>query len=134
MKIVASIEGRMNSSRFPGKMIENINGKSTLERVIEKVQKMKKVFFADPILDPIHYGFAESINRFIKIRKKFPKINLLMGTGNLTELTDCDSIGVNTVLMGLVSELSIKAVLVVQVSNHCSTSIKETDMARRLMF
>ena len=106
----------------------------SLERVIEKVQKMKKVFFADPILDPIHYGFAESINRFIKIRKKFPKINLLMGTGNLTELTDCDSVGVNTVLMGLVSELRIKAVLVVQVSNHCSTSIKETDMARRLMF
>ena len=106
----------------------------SLERVIKKVQKMKIAFFADPILDPIHYGFAESINRYIKIRKKFPKINLLMGIGNLTELTDCDSIGVNTVLMGLVSELSIKAVLVVQVSNHCSTSIKETDMARRLMF
>ena len=57
-----------------------------------------------------------------------------MGVGNLTELTDCDSTGVNTVLMGIVSELNVKAVLVVQVSNHCSTSIKETDMARRLMF
>lgn len=106
----------------------------SLERVIKKVQKMKRVFFADPILDPIHYGFAESINRYIKIRKQFPKINLLMGIGNLTELTDCDSVGVNTVLMGLVSELCINAVLVVQVSNHCSTSIKEIDMARRLMF
>ncbi|MAZ46482.1 MAG: dihydropteroate synthase [Rickettsiales bacterium] len=106
----------------------------SLERIIKKVKKMNRHFFADPILDPIHYGFADSISRFLSIRKKFPDINLLMGTGNLTELTDCDSTGVNTILMGLVSELNIKAVLVVQVSNHCRTSIKETDMARRLMF
>ncbi len=106
----------------------------SLERIIKKVKKMNRHFFADPILDPIHYGFADSISRFLRIRKKFPDINLLMGTGNLTELTDCDSTGVNTILMGLVSELNIKAVLVVQVSNHCRTSIKETDMARRLMF
>ena len=36
-----------------------------------------------------------------------------MGTGNLTELTDCDSSGANAIMMGLVSELSINAVLVV---------------------
>ena len=35
--------------------------------------------------------------------------------------------------MGLVSELSINAVLVVQVSNHCKNSIKETDAARKIM-
>ena len=57
-----------------------------------------------------------------------------MGTGNLTELTDSDSSGVNTILMGLVSELNINAVLVVQVSNHCRNSIKETDKARKLMY
>ena len=55
-----------------------------------------------------------------------------MGTGNLTELTDCDSVGTNMILMGIVSELSIDAVLVVQVSNHCKNSIKETDAARKL--
>ena len=57
-----------------------------------------------------------------------------MGTGNLTELTDCDSAGVNATLMGLVSELSIDAVLVVQVSGHCRNSIKETDAARKIMY
>ena len=36
-------------------------------------------------------------------------------------------------MMGLVSELSINAVLVVQVSEHCKNSIKETDMARKIM-
>jgi len=56
-----------------------------------------------------------------------------MGTGNLTELTDSDSSGVNATIMGLVSELNINGVLVVQVSGHCRNSIKETDIARKIM-
>lgn len=106
----------------------------SLEKIVELMIEKKQNFYADPILDPIHYGFAESIERFIKIRKKFPKINLFMGTGNLTELTDCDSSGANAIMMGLVSELSINAVLVVQVSGHCKNSIKETDIARKIMY
>ena len=105
----------------------------SLERLIKEMIKNKKEFLADPILDPIHYGFAKSVDRYIKLRKKFPNIKILMGTGNLTELTDCDSVGTNMILMGLVSELSINAVLVVQVSNHCKNAIKETDAARKIM-
>lgn len=106
----------------------------SLERIIRKTQSMNRDFLADPILDPIHYGFVDSIVRYKKLRSMFPDIKILMGIGNLTELTDCDSVGVNTVLMGLVSELSVSAVLVVQVSNHCKNSIKETDQARKLMY
>ena len=85
----------------------------------------KRKFYADPILDPIHYGFADSIQRFVKIRKRFQKIKLLAGTGNLTELTDCDSSGANAIMMGLVSELSVDAVLVVQVSEHCKNLLEK---------
>ena len=106
----------------------------SLEKVIEIFIKNKKDFFADPILDPIHYGFVESLVRFKKIRNKYPNIEMLMGVGNLTELTDCDSVGVNTILMGMASELNINAVLAVQVSNHCKNSIKEADIARKLMY
>ena len=105
----------------------------SLERIIEKFLKEKRDFYADPILDPIHYGFTNSISRFKKIRDKYPDIKILMGTGNLTELTDADTVGMNAILMGIVSELNIGAVLVVQVSNHCKNSIRETDMARKLM-
>ena len=105
----------------------------SLERLIKEMIKNKKEFLADPILVPIRYGFAKSVDRYIKLRKKFPNIQILMGTGNLTELTDCDSAGTNMILMGLVSELSINAVLVVQVSNHCKNAIKETDAARKIM-
>ena len=107
---------------------------NSLDRAIKKMIKKKREFLADPILDPIHYGFTDSIVRYKDLRKKYPDIKILMGTGNLTELTDCDSAGANAILMGLVSELSINAVLVVQVSGHCRTSIKETDIARKIMF
>ena len=107
---------------------------NSLDRAIKKMIKKKREFLADPILDPIHYGFTDSIVRYRDLRKKYPDIKILMGTGNLTELTDCDSAGANAILMGLVSELSINAVLVVQVSGHCRTSIKETDIARKIMF
>ena len=107
---------------------------NSLDRAIKKMIKKKKEFLADPILDPIHYGFTDSIVRYKDLRKKYPDIKILMGTGNLTELTDCDSAGANAILMGLVSELSINAVLVVQVSGHCRNSIKETDIARKIMF
>ena len=105
----------------------------SLEKIIEIFKKKKRDFYADPILDPIHYGFSDSIMRYIKIRKKYPEIKIFMGTGNLTELTDSDSSGVNATIMGLVSELNINGVLVVQVSGHCRNSIKETDIARKIM-
>ena len=57
-----------------------------------------------------------------------------MGIGNVTELTDADTTGINALLMGLVSELRITAVLAVQVSPHCRTAIKEFDRARREYF
>jgi dihydropteroate synthase len=57
-----------------------------------------------------------------------------MGIGNLTELTDADTTGINAVLMGLCSELDITAVLAVQVSPHCRTAIREFDRARREYF
>ena len=106
----------------------------SLKRLIKLMKLRKRDFFADPILDPIHYGFADSIQRYIKLRKDFPNIKIFMGTGNLTELTDSDSAGVNATLMGIVSELSVNAVLVVQVSGHCRNSIKETDAARKIMY
>jgi dihydropteroate synthase len=57
-----------------------------------------------------------------------------MGIGNVTELTDADTTGINAILMGMCSELHITAVLAVQVSPHCRTAIKEFDRARREYF
>ena len=59
---------------------------------------------------------------------------MMMGTGNLTELTEADSGGITALLMGICSELDIRNVLTVQVSPHTRRTIEEHDAARRLMF
>ena len=88
----------------------------------------------DPILDPIHFGFTASLARYAALRERLPGAEILMGTGNLTELTDADSAGVTAVLLGICSELGIRNVLVVQVSPHTRRTVAEHDLARRLMF
>ncbi|HXZ16471.1 MAG TPA: dihydropteroate synthase, partial [Roseiarcus sp.] len=88
----------------------------------------------DPILDPIHFGFADSLARFREVRARLPSAEMMMGTGNLTELTDADSAGVTALLMGLCSELDVVNVLTVQVSPHTRRTIQEHDAARRMMY
>mgnify|MGYP006275355881 CR=1 FL=1 len=103
-------------------------------RLVEKALKLGIPFFADPILDPIHFGFAGSIARYHALRERFPEIRIMMGTGNLTELTHADTTGVTAMLMGLVSELGVDAILTTEVSAHCRTVVRESDRARRIMY
>lgn len=107
---------------------------ASLDRAIDIMIAKGKPYYADPILDPIHYGFAASVARYVDLRNRRPDVPILMGIGNLTELTDADTTGINAVLMGLCSELNITAVLAVQVSPHCRTAIREFDRARREFF
>ncbi|MFU0506756.1 DUF6513 domain-containing protein [Pseudaminobacter sp. NGMCC 1.201702] len=106
----------------------------SLGRAIEAAQKAGISFIADAVLDPIHFGFAQSVGRFIEARRRWPDIELLMGTGNLTELTDADTSGITAVLAGLCSELAIRNVLVVHVSPHTVRTVEEHDIARRVLF
>ena len=107
---------------------------ASLDRAIEAADKAGIRFIADPVLDPIHFGFAMSLHRFIETRRRWPDIELLMGTGNLTELTDADSAGVTATLLGICSELVIGNVLIVNVSPHTCRTVEEHDLARRIMF
>lgn len=106
----------------------------SLYRAIEMCLKADKPFIADAILDPIHFGFTSSISRYQKLRKKYPEVNIMMGIGNLTELTDADTTGINALLFGMISELDIHAVLATSVSPHAVNAIAEADIARRVMY
>jgi dihydropteroate synthase len=107
---------------------------ASLERAMGKMQSKGRAFFADAILDPIHFGLTDSIVRYSALRKKFPDVQIMMGIGNLTELTDADTTGINAILMGIISELHINAVLATQVSGHATRAVREADIARRIMF
>ncbi len=89
---------------------------------------------ADPVLDPINFGFMDSLERYARLRRERPDVEMLLGTGNLTELTDSDTTGITAMLLGIASELKIRHVLVVQVSQHTRRTYEEHDAARRVMF
>lgn len=93
-----------------------------------------KPFIADPVLDPIHFGFTASLLRYAELRRLRPDAEIMMGTGNLTELTEADSGGLTAVLLGIASELGIRNVLTVQVSPHTRRTVQEHDAARRMMY
>ncbi|MGH8672252.1 MAG: DUF6513 domain-containing protein, partial [Burkholderiales bacterium] len=65
---------------------------------------------------------------------KFPQAPMMMGVGNVTELTDADTTGINAVLMGIISELHITHVLTTVVSPHAAGAVREADVARRIMY
>jgi dihydropteroate synthase-like protein len=90
-------------------------------------------FRIDPVLEPIGCGFAASLGRYIEARQRYPDAEMMMGIGNLTELTDADSAPINVLLLGICQELGIRSVLTTQVINWARSSVKECDVARRLV-
>ncbi len=104
-----------------------------LDATIEYLRSQQVRFRVDPILEPIGFGFAASLGRYLDVRRSYPQVAMVMGTGNLTELTDVDSAGVNTMLIGFCQELSIRAVLTTSVINWARSSVREIDLARRLV-
>ncbi|HEX7968161.1 MAG TPA: DUF6513 domain-containing protein [Stellaceae bacterium] len=105
----------------------------SLCRAAERLRRLGRHFIADSILDPLPFGFAASLLRYAELRRRLPEERILMGIGNVTELTDADTTGLNALLFGIIAELDITDVLAVQVSPHCRTAIREADRARRLM-
>ena len=105
----------------------------SLDRLIERLRDGDTAFRVDPIIEPIGMGFTASLQRYMRVRETYPDVPMMMGIGNITELTEVDSAGVNTILAAVCEELGIQSVLTTQVINWCRSSVAEFDAARRLM-
>jgi len=105
----------------------------SLDRAIAAMQTRQRDFIVDPILDPIHFGFTGSLVRYHETRRRHPDAKIMMGVGNLTELTHADTLGINAMLLGVCSELGVDSILATQVSKHARSAIREADKARRIM-
>jgi dihydropteroate synthase len=82
----------------------------------------------------ISFGFTESIDNYINTRRSHPQAEILMGLGNLTELTDADTTGITAVMAGIITELEIDYVLTTEVVSWARGAVQELDIARQLMF
>jgi len=108
-------------------------GLETLDPIVEQLETWGVGYLVDPILEPIGFGFAQSIERYAGARRRFPTVPMLMGIGNLTELTAADSTGVNALLIAICQELGIRTVLTTEVIPWARGAVREIDVARRLM-
>ena len=122
------------SAAIPVLIPEQHTDMSSLYRLTDTFLSQGKPFIADSILDPVHFGFTASISRYQALRERYPDIDIMMGTGNLTELTEADTSGVNALLCGIISELDINHVLATEVSPHACSVVRELDLARRIMY
>jgi len=104
-----------------------------LDATIELLARHNVPLRIDPILEPIGCGFAASLARYQSVRQRYPDAEMMMGIGNLTELTDADSAGINVLLLGICQELGIRSVLTTEVINWARSSVRECDVARRLV-
>ncbi len=107
-------------------------GLESLERNAAKLTKWGVPFIMDPVLDPVCFGFTEALGRFAEIRKRYPEAEILMGAGNVTELMDADSAGINAVLAGVAAELGIDYILTTEVAAWTRGAVRELDLARKL--
>jgi dihydropteroate synthase len=105
----------------------------SLERTMEFLAGRGVPFRMDPILEPIGFGFGASLLRYATMRQRHADVPMMMGIGNLTELTDVDSLGLNVLLLALCAEWRIGSVLTTQVINWARSSVRECSLARQLV-
>ena len=106
----------------------------SLYRLVDAFLARGRPFLADSILDPIPFGLLASLGRYQRLRSRYPEVDIMMGVGNLTELTEADTSGINALLFGIAAELRAAAVLTTEVSPHARRAVREADVARRVMF
>lgn len=103
---------------------------------IKKAMKYRvKHIIADPILEPINTydkSLINSLLAYYKFKEKYKSIPMLMGIGNVTELIDADSIGVNALLTHIAHEIGVSIILVVEKSAKCQRSTYEASLAAKM--
>lgn len=108
-------------------------GIDTLEPSLAALERLGVPYLIDPIVEPIGFGFMRSLERYAEVRRRYPQAPMMMGVGNITELTAADSTGVNAILIAICQELEVRAVLTTEVIDWARGSVREIDVARRLM-
>ena len=105
----------------------------SLWRTVDVLQENGVKHRLDPIVEPIGFGFAASLGRYLETRRRCPNAEIMMGIGNLTELTDSDTAGMNVLLAGFCQEVGIRSVLATEVINWGRSAVQEFALARRLV-
>jgi dihydropteroate synthase-like protein len=113
----------------------------TIHERVESLMDLKEKCYgikviADPILDPVNS--KSMVDSIMACRKFKDNVNeqcpIFFGVGNVTELLDVDSVGVNALLAGISMELGASILFTPEESGKTLGSVKELAIASKMMF
>ena len=107
---------------------------SLLARIVSRGRSLGiKYIIADLILEPPIIGDSfKTLYMYSLFKETHPKIPMLIGSGNIVELMDVDSIGVNALLVMFAMEIGISLVLTVEKSVKAQGSTREIAIASQM--
>lgn len=110
---------------------------NSLESLVRNIEAARRLgiekIIADPVLDPVGHNITESIVRYYEFHRMYPEIPLFFGAGNVTELMDVDTIGVNATLCGIGAETGASILFTPEYSDKAQGSIGELKKASEMM-
>jgi dihydropteroate synthase-like protein len=106
-----------------------VPGNSTLKKNLAMAERAGiECIIADPLLQPVGSGLVTSLKNF-----KDTGYPLFFGAGNVVELLDADSIGVNALLAGMAYEVDASIIFTSEHSDKTKGSIHEMRRATEMM-
>jgi dihydropteroate synthase-like protein len=90
---------------------------------------------ADPVLEPVFQpGLMNSLKAYNLFRMSDKTTPTLFGLGNVSELIDVDSVGVNGLLTAIAYEVDANLLFTPEYSNKTRKSVHELSIASQMMF
>lgn len=106
-----------------------VPGSATLEENIRAAREAGIIpIIADPLLQPVGSGLVASLAGFRPVG-----CPLFFGAGNVAELIDADSVGVNALLAGLAHEAGAAVIFTSEHSDKTRGSVREMRRATEMM-
>jgi dihydropteroate synthase-like protein len=106
-----------------------VPGNSTLKKNLAMAKRAGiECLIADPLLQPVGSGLVTSLKNFSDTG--YP---LFFGAGNVAELIDADSVGVNALLAGMAFETGASIIFTSEHSDKTCGSIREIRRATEMM-
>lgn len=114
-------------------VIPDGNAQSLMHNLREAEKAGFCKIIADPILSP-PFRVVESLYHYQDFRRLYKTQPLMMGAGNVVELMDADSIGINALLAEAAVELDVSLVLTTENSEKTRGSVRELKRALEMSF
>ncbi|MCG7848018.1 MAG: dihydropteroate synthase-like protein [ANME-2 cluster archaeon] len=116
---------------------DNDQGGQGLDSLVVNIARAQEFgisrILADPVLDPPGQGMVESMVRYKRCRELLPDIPMFFGAGNITELMDADTVGVNALLTAISHDVGADVLFTPEYSDKARGSISELKTAAGMM-